>query len=196
MSRWVWKVSREGGGSTTFLSSLFQSSTPSMWQRSSSSHWDGTSCPLVCGHCSSFCHGESLKESVTFLLTPSSFEIFIYMHWWDPFSVFSSLYRPRSFSLSSYERCSRPQTIFMATTGPSPAVLCLSCTEEPRAGHSSPVVASLWLNKEGGSPHSTYSTHSFYCRQTGELLLLLEQRLNQGLVQTEQRCRELTENFR
>jgi len=48
--------------------------------------------------------------------------------------VFSRLNNPNTLSLSSQQRGSRPQIIFVASSGPVPTGPCLSCAEGSRAG--------------------------------------------------------------
>ncbi|XP_054668091.1 uncharacterized protein LOC129200865 isoform X3 [Grus americana] len=49
------------------------------------------------------------------------------------------LNKPNVLSLCSRERCFSPQIISVASSGPAPTGPCLSCPEDPRAGHSTPV---------------------------------------------------------
>jgi len=52
--------------------------------------------------------------------------------------LFYRLNSPSSLSLSSQQRCSILQIIFVASSGPAPTAPCLSCAEGSRAAHRTP----------------------------------------------------------
>lgn len=95
--------------------------------------------------------------SLSFLHPPCS-----YLYTLRSFSLslfFSKINTSNTLSLSSQERCFL--VIFMAFCCALLSFPSLSCTEEPRAGSCTPIVASSVMNRREGSPALSCWQHSY-----------------------------------